>query len=74
VWQAVLRLPDSEAAFDDLDPAQRRDAHDIGVRIADRLVHTLARLVAGMAEDGADLVDERGLPRTFEDQGPQGDG
>jgi hypothetical protein len=63
VREAVDRLPDEGAAFDALDPDQRRDAHALGCRIQDRLVRALARLVAGMAADGADLIDEEGNPR-----------
>ncbi len=59
-----MRLPDDDDAFDSLDPEQRRQLHDLGCAIQDRLVRALARLVAGMAEDGADLVDERGNPRS----------
>jgi hypothetical protein len=61
-WEAVAALPDDDAAFDALDPDARRRAHDLGVRAQDRLVRCLARLVEGMARDGADLLDERGLP------------
>jgi hypothetical protein len=62
VWAAALTLPDDEAAFAGLDPAARRAAHDVGVRCVDRLSRVLARLVEDMAEDGADLVDDDGLP------------
>ena len=63
VREAVIRLPDDDEAFDSLDPDQRRELHDLGCAIQDRLVRTLARLVAGMAEDGADLVDGSGNPK-----------
>ena len=66
LWQAAARLPDDDEAFDALDPKQRREAHDLGCRIQDRLVRALATLAAGMAADGADLVDGRGLPDLFE--------
>lgn len=61
-WEAVQRLPDDDASFDALDPKQRRELHDLGCAIQDRLVGTLARLVAGMALDGAELVDSSGNP------------
>lgn len=64
VRQAVQSLPDDDDAFDSLDPEQRRQLHELGCAAQDRLVRALARLVAGMAEDGADLVDGRGNPRT----------
>ena len=62
VWQACLRLPTEDAAFDSLSPSGRREAHDIGVRIQDRLLSSLSRLVDGMTEDGIELVGEDGLP------------
>lgn len=61
-WTAVAALPDDESSFDRLDPEERRRAHELGARTQDRLVRCLARLVEGMAVDGADLLDERGLP------------
>ena len=64
-WEAALDLPDDDAAFDSLSPEQRRDAHDLGVRVQDRLVRALARLVEGMASDGVELVDEAGLPSGY---------
>ena len=64
VWDAVRALPD-DSSLERLDPATRRAAHDLGVRIQDRLLHTLSTLVAGMAADGADLVDDRGVPRAL---------
>lgn len=64
VWEAVSALPD-DPSLGRLDPATRRAAHDLGVRIQDRLLHTLSTLVAGMAADGADLVDGRGVPRAL---------
>ena len=63
VREAVDRLPDDDDSFDSLDPDRRRRLHELGCEIQDRLVTTLARLVVGMAEDGADLVDDRGNPR-----------
>lgn len=65
VWHAVVALPDDEAAFTSLDPEARRAAHDLGVRCQDRLVRALARLVEGMAEDGVEWVDERGVPSDY---------
>ncbi len=62
---AAAALPDDDDAFDALDPEQRRHAHDLGVRAQDRLVRCLSRLVEGMAADGADLLDERGLPTGY---------
>ncbi len=62
VWRAVADLPDDDDAFDSLDPEARRRAHDLGQRTQDRMMRCLARLVQGMAADGADLLDERGLP------------
>lgn len=60
-WETILQLPDDDAAFDRLSPSQRRQAHDLGVRCQDRLTRALARLVGGMAADGVELVDEKGL-------------
>ncbi len=68
-WAAMLALPDDDPSFDSLSPEQRRAAHDLGVRVQDRLVRCLARLVEGMASDGADLLDERGLPQGFATRG-----
>ena len=65
VWAATRRLPDDEASFHSLSPHDRRAAHDLGVRAQDRLVRTLARLVEDMARDGADLVDDRGVPSDY---------
>ena len=65
MWQAVLRLPDAEADFESLAPAERREGHELGAKAQDRLVRTLARLAEGMARDGADLVDTQGLPEGF---------
>ena len=48
-----------------LTPAQRRAAHDRAVRLQDQLVSLMSALVAGMASDGADLVDARGVPRDY---------
>jgi hypothetical protein len=64
VWEAAKALPDDDAAFDSLDPAARRSAHDVGVRVQDRVLRCLSRLVEGMAEDGVELVDG-GLPVGF---------
>lgn len=64
VWEAVLQLPDDDEAFDSLDPDARRAAHDLGVRVQDRLLRCLSQLVEGMAADGAELVDD-GLPDAF---------
>ena len=65
VWAAANALPDHEDAFTSLSPEERRRAHDVGVRCQDRLVRVLARLVQGMAEDGVELVDERGVPKDY---------
>ena len=65
VWASARRLPDDEEAFAALDPAERRRAHDLGVRCQDRLVRVLARLVQDMATDGVELVDERGVPTDY---------
>lgn len=62
LWDAAAVLPDDEPAFASLSPAERRAAHDVGVRVVDRLSRVLARLVEDMATDGADLVDDTGLP------------
>lgn len=61
-WSAIADLPDDDESFDALTPEERRRAHELGARTQDRLVRCLARLVEGMATDGADLLDERGLP------------
>ena len=68
VWEAVAALPDDPESFDALSPDDRRRAHDLGVRCQDRLVRCLATLVEGMAADGAELLDERGLPPGYRDQ------
>ncbi len=65
LWQAALALPDDDAAFADLSPDARREAHDRGQRSQDRLVRVLAQLVADMANDGAELVDQGGRPEVF---------
>jgi hypothetical protein len=72
-WMAVAALPDDDQAFDSLDPAARRRAHDVGVRVQDRLVRCLSRLVEGMAADGAELLDERGLPPGYRESSPNSD-
>jgi len=51
--------------LDSLTPEERRDAHDKAVRLSDRLMSLMAELVSGMAADGADLVDDRGVPRDY---------
>ena len=68
VWQACLRLPNENSSFDSLSPDERREAHDIGVRIQDRLLITLSRLVDGMASDGVELVADDGVPRALSSQ------
>ena len=65
VWAAATALPDDEASFTSLSPEQRRAAHDSGARCQDRLVRVLARLVEGMATDGVELVDDRGVPSDY---------
>ena len=65
VWLAVLELPQDGASFEAIDPQQRRDAHDLGVRIQDRLLGCLTQLVEGMATDGVELVDGQGVPTAF---------
>ena len=72
-WTAAAALPDDDRAFDSLTPEERRQAHDLGVRVQDRLIRCLARLVEGMAADGADLLDERGLPPGYRDPASDGD-
>ena len=62
-------LPDDDSLFSNLTPQQRRDAHAMGCRLQDRLLRVLSRLVADMAQDGADLIDEGGLPRSYGDDG-----
>lgn len=52
----------AEAAFDSLDPHERRAAHDTGVRIQDRILIALSQLVTGMATDGIELVSGDGVP------------
>ncbi|MEE2828675.1 MAG: hypothetical protein VX498_05780 [Myxococcota bacterium] len=68
VWQTVLRLPDEDSDFDALEPMERRAAHDLGLRIQDRLLRALSRLVEGMAADGVDLVDDEGVPSSYRDE------
>ena len=68
VWQTVLGLPDDDSDFDELEPLERRAAHDLGVRIQDRLLRALSRLVEGMAADGVDLVDDKGVPSSYRDE------
>ncbi len=67
VWEAARALPDDDASFDSLTPGERRAAHDLGVCVQDRVLRCLSRLVEGMARDGADLVDDGGLPRGYSD-------
>lgn len=71
VWQACLALPTDEHTFDSLDPAARRAAHDLGVRIQDRLLSTLSQLVIGMATDGVELVSDTGVPLVLNPAAPQ---
>ena len=54
-----------DAALSSLSPAERRSAHDLVVGLQDQLVALLSALVAGMALDGADLIDDRGVPRDY---------
>jgi len=61
-WTAARSLPDDDSWFDSLTPDERRAAHDLGIRVQDRLVRALARLVEGMADDGVELIDPRGVP------------
>jgi len=70
VWQACLALPTDEHSFDSLDPAARRAAHDLGVRIQDRLLSTLSQLVIGMATDGVELVSDTGVPAVLDPDAP----
>lgn len=62
LWTDARALPDDDDSFDSLTPEQRRAAHDLGVRVQDRVVRALARLAEGMAEDGVELADARGVP------------
>ncbi len=71
VWQACAALPTEEHAFDSLDPAARRSAHDLGVRIQDRLLSTLSQLVVGMTTDGVELVSDTGVPLALNPAAPQ---
>lgn len=68
-WTTALALPDDEAAFDSLTPDERRAAHDLGVRVQDRIVRALARLAEGMANDGVELADDRGVPVDYSEPG-----
>ena len=45
VWQACLQLPTDSPSFEALSPDERRQAHDLGVQIQDRLLISLSRLV-----------------------------
>jgi hypothetical protein len=67
--QQVADLAADPALFSELSPQQRRDAHALGCRLQDRLLVVLSQLVAEMASDGADLVDEGGLPRSYGEGG-----
>ncbi len=58
-----LNLSDGELA--QLDPDARRSLHDRLMRLQDRLMSGLSAVVDGMAADGADLVDDRGVPRHY---------
>jgi hypothetical protein len=62
VWQACLQLPTDPTSFEALSPEQRRQAHDLGVRVQDRLLLSLSQLVEGMATDGVELVGDDGVP------------
>ena len=65
VWEACKQLPEDAACFNELDPQERRAAHDLGVRIQDRLMATLAELVVGMTQDGVELVGSNGVLEAF---------
>ena len=69
--QQVADLPGDDGLFSDLNPQQRRDAHALGCRLQDRIMGLLSRLVAELADDGADLIDEGGLPRSYGDGGSE---
>ena len=69
VWQACLQLPSDPSSFEALSPEQRRKAHDLGVRVQDRLLLSLSLLVEGMATDGVELVGDDGVPVALA-QGP----
>lgn len=68
VWQACLQLPTDSPSFEALSPDERRQAHDLGVQIQDRLLISLSRLVEGMTTDGVELVGEGGVLRAFTEQ------
>lgn len=74
LWGGVRALPDGDAPLNALTPLERRDAHDLACRIADRIADTSARLVRDMATDGADLVDATGLPAAMKRPLDQSDG
>lgn len=65
VWEACLEVPQDAGSFDSLDPHARRAAHDLGVRIQDRLMASLSQLTIGMTRDGIELVGEDGVPLAF---------
>lgn len=61
--QSILDLLDSASDHGaDLDPRTRRAVHDLAVRVQDRVMVLLADLVHDMANDGLELVDQRGVP------------
>ena len=65
VWAACLEVPQDADSFDNLDPHARRAAHDLGVRIQDRLMASLSQLTVGMTRDGIELVGDDGVPLAF---------
>ncbi len=65
VWKACLEVPQDADSFDGLDPHARRAAHDLGVRIQDRLMASLSQLTIGMTRDGIELVGDDGVPLAF---------
>ncbi len=62
---ALTAADPGDSALAALSPSERRAAHDRAVRIQDQLVSLLSALVRGMADDGADLVDPRGVPKDY---------
>ena len=69
--QQLATLAGDDSLFLALSAQQRRDAHAQGSRLQDRLMGILASLVDGMAEDGADLVGEDGLPLSYKEGGKE---
>ncbi|MBJ95132.1 MAG: hypothetical protein CMP23_11760 [Rickettsiales bacterium] len=59
------QLPSGVLQLQELSPAARRDAHAAAGRLQNQLSGIMAQLVEGMAADGADQVDERGLPKAY---------